>query len=137
MENIIPKNEEFIYDDCVMISQSDIDGVVTFVNRKFCEVSAYERDHFIGLNCKTIFHPDMPEAIFLKMWATVKGGQNWNGVVKNIRRDGLFYWSNLELEPIKDNMDNITGFISVARPASPKSIQESAELYEKMLQSEV
>ena len=93
MENIVPKDEEFIYDDSVIVSQADVDGVVTFVNRKFCEVSAYDQSDFIGLNCSTTFHPDMPKAIFSKMWDSVKGGQIWNGVIKNLRKDGLFYWS--------------------------------------------
>ena len=136
MENIVPKDEEFIYDDSVLISQSDLNGVITFVNRKFCEVSAYDKDDFIGLSCSSTFHPDMPKAIFTKMWDSVKGGQSWNGVIKNLRKDGLFYWSTLDVQPIKNEQNSVTGYISVARPASSKCTLERAELYKKMLQSE-
>jgi len=136
MENIVPKDEEFIYEDSVIISQSDLNGNFTFVNRKFCEISAYKSDEVIGLNCNTLFHPDMPKAIFSKMFENIKGGQTWSGVIKNLRKDGLFYWSNLEVQAIIDNSNNITGYISVSRPASSKSVQESTELYKKMLQSE-
>jgi len=58
-------------------------------------------------------------------------------LVKNLRADGYYYWVDLEILPIKDDNDKITGFISVGKPASKKDIKENTELYLKMLEAEV
>ncbi len=136
MNEVIPKNEEFIYSGSVIISQTDLDGVITFVNRKFCKVSGYKIDELIGMDHSMVVHPDMPKIVFSKMWETINGGQAWNGLVKNLRADGLFYWVALEILPNKDDDENITGFISVGKPASDKDIQENKELYSKMLETQ-
>jgi len=136
MSKVIPKNEEFTYEGSVIISQTDLDGVITFVNRKFCKVSGYKTDELIGTNHSIVVHPDMPKAVFSKMWETINGGQAWNGLVKNLRPDGLFYWVALEILPNKDQDDNIISFISVGKPASEKDVQENKELYNKMLETQ-
>ena len=136
MSKVTPTNEEFLYEGSVIISQTDLNGIITFVNRKFSKVTGYKVDEIIGQNHNITMHPDMPKAVFTKMWETIRGAQAWNGVVKNLRKDGQFYWVNLEILPNKDEDNNITGYISVAKPASPKDIQENQELYEKMLQTQ-
>lgn len=136
MSKVTPIDEEFLYEGSVIISQTDLNGIITFVNRKFSKVTGYKVDEIIGQAHSITMHPDMPKAVFSKMWETIKGGQAWNGLVKNLRKDGLFYWVSLEILPNKDENDNITGYISVAKPASPKDIQENKELYEKMLQTQ-
>ncbi len=136
MSKVTPINEEFLYEGSVIISQTDLSGVITFVNRKFSKVTGYKIDELIGQKHSITMHPDMPKAIFSKMWETIRGGQAWNGVVKNLRKDGLYYWINLEILPSRDENDNIISFISVGKPASPKDIEENRELYEKMLQTQ-
>ena len=137
MGNVTPIDEEYFYEGSVIISQTDLNGVITFINRKFCEVSGYSKDEVLGLKTNIFAHPQMPKAVFKKMWENLKGGQTWNGIVKNLRKDGKYYWINLEILPIRDKNDNVTGYISVAKHAAEKNIKESEELYKKMLSSEV
>lgn len=136
MSKLVSTDEEYIYDGNVIICQLDLDGVVTFVNRKFCEVSGYEVDELIGLEHSYLLHPDMPQAILSKMWESIRGGQAWNGIIKHMRKDGRYYWVSFEILPNVNENGNITGYISVGKPASEKSIQENTELYEKMLSTE-
>ena len=134
--NKITVDEEYIYEGSVAISQTDTDGVMTYVNLMFQTISGYTKDELIGQAHSGLRHPDMPKAAFAKMWETIKGGQAWNGLVKNLRKDGYYYWIDLEILPIKDDKDNIVGFISVGKPASKKDIKENTELYLKMLETE-
>lgn len=136
MSKTTPINEEFIYDGKVILSQTDLQGVITYANKKFCEVSGYTTDELIGHSHNITRHPDMPKAIFAKMWDTIKGGQAWNGLVKNLRKDGLYYWVDSEILPILDEDLNVTGYIAARRSASRKDIKENEELYIKMIQSE-
>ena len=137
MNKVTPLNEEYIYIEEVLISQSDLDGNITYVNDAFCEVSGYKRDNLIGATYETIRHPDMPKKIFEKLWTNVNDGQSWTGLIKNLRSDGQYYWDDLSVLPIKDDSNSITGFIASARPASRKNIKENEALYEKILSSEI
>jgi len=136
MNIVTPQNKEFIYKDRVLVSQTDIDGKLTYANYAFIEVCGYSNKELIGSTYKIIKHPDMPNSIFKNMWDTISYGESWNGLVKNLRKDGKFYWNDLSILPIKDESNKLTGYISCARAASRKNIKENEELYEKMLISE-
>ncbi len=136
MNEVIPIDEEYIFEGSMIISQTDIEGVITFVNRKFCEVSGYKIDELVGSNHNIVRHPDMPRATFAKMWATIKDGQAWNGVIKSLRKDGSYYWVDIEILPILNEDEEVTGFISAKKVPSRKDINENKELYSKMLETQ-
>jgi aerotaxis receptor len=136
MSKVIPKDKEYFFDDNVIISQTDTKGVITYANREFCKVSGYEREELIGKPHNILRHPDMPKEIFKKMWETIQSGQVWNGLVKNLRKDGLYYWVDTEILPVRDDNDNIVGYIAARKAASRKDIQENEEIYQKMLETQ-
>ena len=136
MERVTPIDEEYIYEGNVIISQTDLKGIITYANRMFCEISGYKSQELIGKPHNIIRHPDMPRAAFAKMWDTIQGGQAWNGLVKNLRKDGLFYWVDTEILPITDSDNNVTGYIAARKPASRKDIQESQDIYRKMIEDQ-
>ena len=133
---VTPVDEEYMYVGDVIISQTDLKGVITFANRMFCDTSGYRASELIGQPHNIIRHPDMPKAAFEKMWETIKSGQSWNGLVKNLRKDGLYYWVETEILPLKDADDNVTGYIAARKPASRKNIEETKEIYARMLEIE-
>jgi len=133
---VTPIDEEYMYVGDVIISQTDLNGVITYANRMFCDTSGYRADELVGKPHNIIRHADMPKAAFEKMWATIKSGQAWNGLVKNLRKDGLYYWVDTEILPLKDADDNVTGYIAARKPASRKNIEETKEIYNKMLEIE-
>jgi len=130
MNKVVPKDEEYIYEGRVAISQTDIDGTITFVNRKFSEISGYTIKELVGSNHDIIRHPNVLQGIFDKMWVSLKNGQVWNGMLKNLRKDGQFYWVDMEIAPIFDKEEQITGYISVSKPAARKNIIENEKLLE-------
>ncbi len=137
MDSVSPRNEEYELDENVIISQTDLNGILTYVNRAFIKASGYQSDELLGHNHDIVRHPDMPKSVFDKMWSSISSGRAWNGVIKNLRKDGRYYWTDIEILPIKDE-DNttITGYIAVSKPASRKDIQENEELYQKMLEAQ-
>ena len=137
MDKPTPINEEFkIPNDGVIISQTDSNGNIVYVNKKFREVSGYEKDELIGKPHSIVRHPDMPKAVFRKMWDHLNSGQAFNGIIKNLRKDGRYYWIELEIIPLRDENEKISGYISVGREASPKDIVENEESYMNMQLSE-
>lgn len=133
MDTVTPIDEEYTFDNDVSISQTDSDGIITYANRAFCDVSGYKANELIGKAHSIVRHPDMPDQVFSKMWQTIADGQAWNGLVKNMRKDGLYYWVDTEILPIKNENREITGYIAVRKEASRKDIKESEDLYSKIL----
>jgi len=135
MSKVSPLDEEYLYEGRAIISQTDENGIITYANRMFCEISDYSYDELVGSAHNIIRHPDMPRAAFKKMWETIQGGQVWNGLVKNLRKDGLYYWVDTEVLPIYTD-GAISGYMAARKPASRKNIQETELLYKKMLETE-
>ncbi|MCK4875253.1 MAG: PAS domain S-box protein [Sulfurimonas sp.] len=131
MDKIVPTDEEFIFDGKVALSQTDLKGNITFVNRKFCEISGYDTQELLGSDCNIIRHPDVPEIIFDKMWKTLQSGQVWNGMIKNLSKDGRYYWVDMEIIPIRDADEEVTGYISVSKPAPRKNISDIEKIYKQ------
>jgi aerotaxis receptor len=136
MSKVMPVNEEYTFEGSVIISQTDLDGVITFANRKFCEVSGYTAKELVGKPHNIIRHPEMPKIIFEKMWNTISTGHTWNGLVKNMRKDGQYYWVDTEILPILDENQKLTGYIASRKPASRKTIEENETTYRKMYEDQ-
>lgn len=136
MNNVTPVNEEYIFEGDVIISQTDLDGVITYANRAFSKVSGYKAEELIGQPHNIVRHSDMPKAVFARLWETIAGGQAWNGLIKNLRKDGLYYWVETEILPILDDNGNVSGYIAAKKEASRKDINEIQETYNKMLETE-
>jgi aerotaxis receptor len=136
MNRPIPIDEEYFFEDAAIISQTDLKGTITYANRAFSEVSGYSVEELVGKPHNILRHPDMPKVVFEKMWSTIQSGQAWNGLVKNLRKDGKYYWVDSEILPIKDNNNKITGYIAARKAASRKDIQENEETYKRMLETQ-
>jgi len=136
MSKVTPIDDEYVYEGSVIISQTDLKGIITYVNKQFCEISGYSSSELVGEPHNIIRHPSIPKSIFAGLWKTVASGQVWNGMVKNLRKDGLYYWVETEILPIKNDANEVTGYISVRKPASRKNINEMSVNYARLLELE-
>ncbi len=136
MHHPTPIDEEYEFSGRVIISETDTRGVITFANRKFCEISGYSSEELLGKPHNLIRHPDMPRAAFALMWETIQKGEIWRGHVKNLRKDGRYYWVETEISPVKDENGVIVSYIAARKPASHQDIEEAQELYDKMREQE-
>jgi PAS domain S-box-containing protein len=136
MSHIEPIDEEFKFEGRAIVSETDTNGVITYANRKFCEISGYTKEELIGQPHNIIRHPDMPKKAFATMWNTIKQGNVWNGLVKNLRKDGRYYWVETTITPIKDENGIIVKFAAARKPASDTAINEAEALYAKLRQEE-
>lgn len=95
-------NEEVKYpEDYKILSTTDLDSIITHVNKDFVDVCGYKEDELIGKPHNVVRHPDMPKAAFADLWTTIKQGKSWMGLVKNRCKDGKYYWVNAFVTPIR------------------------------------
>ncbi len=92
-ETIVPKGE-------LIVSRTDLKGIITYANETFAQISGYEIDELIGKPHNIVRHPDMPKSIFKELWETLKKDGLWRGVVKNLRKDEGFYWVYAEISEV-------------------------------------
>jgi len=135
MQKSTPVDEAYIFDDGLIISTTNLEGIITYTNRKFCEISGYNKDELKGQNHHIIRHPDMPKVPFKDLWGTIQSGKEWTGVVKNLRKDGRYYWVYAHITPLLTD-GTIYGYTAARRPASSNEIDEFIPLYAEMLQKE-
>ena len=130
-----PIDEEFTFAKGLIISSTDLSGIITYANRKFCEISGYSKSELIGQSHNILRHPDMPKAAFQELWDTIQSEKEWNGIVKNLRKDGLYYWVYSHVSPIvQDNQ--IIGYTAARRPASAAEVEETMPIYKDLVAQE-
>ena len=119
----------------LIVSRTDLQGVITHANEAFVEMSGYERAELIGAPQHVLRHPDMPRAAFKDLWDTVLRGEKWHGYVKNLCKDGSFYWVYATVIPNVRN-GQATGYTSVRRKPSRRRVAEAEALYQQWLAQE-
>ena len=127
----ITQREIPLTDSSSIVSKTDLKGRITYVNRDFLDISGFTESELIGQSHNIVRHPDMPPQAFEDLWATVKAGKPWNGIVKNRCKNGDHYWVEANVTPVREN-GQVIGYMSVRSKPSLKQIQEAEALYREM-----
>lgn len=114
----------------LIVSRTDIHGIIEYVNGDFCKVSGYKAEELIHHPHNMIRHPDMPGVIFKLMWERLKNNKDIFAVVKNLSKNGDYYWVTTHFEIRRHPADNhVTGYVAHRRPADAHLIDEITKLY--------
>ena len=138
MDKPTPINEEIVLDPKrYIVSETDEQGKITFCNDYFMEISGYSRDELIGQPHSIVRHPDMPKVVFKLLWVMISTGHNINAVVKNLAKDGRYYWVFTSFEIRKDtDTGEIIGYHASRKAVSKHIVEVISELYTKLLEIE-
>jgi methyl-accepting chemotaxis protein len=115
-----------------IVSSTDPQGRITYANGYFIEISGYTEAELLGQPHRMIRHPDMPSAAFADMWATLKKGRPWIGLVKNRCKNGDHYWVEANVAPIYDAQGQLEGYVSVRRKPTRARVVEAERLYREI-----
>ncbi len=138
MERPVPVDEEIMLDPKrYIVSKTDKRGVIEYGNDYFVEISGYSEAELIGKPHSIIRHPDMPKIVFKMMWDRILNDQNIMALVKNMAKDGRYYWVVTEFETKKDPINNqIIGFTAFRKAAPREAISKIEPLYKKLIEIE-
>ena len=122
--------------DELIVSKTDLRGVVTYANDVFLRVSRYELDEVIGRPHNLIRHPEMPRAVFALLWQTLSEGRELFAYIDNLASDGAHYWVLAHVTPSYSADGTVIGYHSNRRRPSPGAIRTVAPLYRRLVEEE-
>jgi PAS domain S-box-containing protein len=135
--SIQPINREKVMrEEDFIVSKTDLKGRITYGNRVFIEFSGYSAAELLGAQHNIIRHPDMPRGVFKFLWDTIGGDAECCAYVKNMAKDGSYYWVFANITPDHDLRGNITGYFSVRRQPKRAAVDAMSDVYRAMLAEE-
>lgn len=127
----VTEQEHELADNATLMSTTDLQSYITYANDSFIEACGFSSEELIGQPHNIVRHPDMPRQAFADMWATLKQGTPWTGLVKNRCKNGDFYWVRANVVPlIRDG--NPVGYMSIRTKPSRDEITKAEKLYRDM-----
>jgi methyl-accepting chemotaxis protein len=127
--NMPVTNQEILMDQhALLISKTDLKGIITYANDEFIKVSGFTRDELINAKHNIVRHPDMPPGDFKDLWITLNSLRYWQGVLKNRTKSGDHYWVEANVTPVFKN-GKVYEYLSIQRTPSREKIKKEELLH--------
>jgi aerotaxis receptor len=116
-----------------LISITDLSGVIQYCNKDFIQISGYSEQELVNANHHVVRHPDMPKAAFEDLWQTIKKDKPWQGIVKNLCKNGDYYWVDAYVTPVYESGKKV-GYQSIRSCPTKKQVESAEKLYQELNQ---
>ncbi len=132
-----PTNQERILsEDDIIVSKTDLKGRITYANDIFLKIACYEESEVLGEPHSIVRHPDMPRSVFKLLWDQIESGEEIFAYVKNMAKNGDYYWVFAHVTPSFDSSGNISGYHSNRRAPRRDAIAAIEPLYRDLVAEE-
>ena len=121
----------------ILLSTTNLDSHIKYANQNFCNIAGYSLSELQGEAHNIVRHPDMPKAAFNDLWQYAESGHSWMGPVKNLCKNGDYYWVNAFVTPIKDANGNIFEYQSVRTKPDRDVVDRAEKTYKKINQGKL
>ena len=129
-------HERTFHEDEIIVSKTDLKGIITYANQVFVQVAGYTEQELLGQPHNLIRHPDMPKCVFKLLWDTIAQGNEIFAYVINLCKNGDHYWVFAHVTPSFDAAGNITGYHSSRRKPRPEAVEQVIPIYELLCKEE-
>ena len=130
------QQERVLGEDDFIVSKTDRKGIITYGNRHFIQMSGYSERELLGTPHSILRHPDMPRVVFRLLWDTIQAKREICAYVKNLAKDGSFYWVFANITPSFDRNGDLIGYYSVRRKPRAEAVASIAQIYQALLAEE-
>ena len=104
---------KFALDQHSLVSITDLEGNILYVNDKFVEISGYQESELVGKKHNLLNSGNQPKSYWQSMHQTVLAGKVWHDEVRNRAKDGSYYWVDTTIVPNFDSNKKVSGFTSI------------------------
>ncbi|MDH3855417.1 MAG: PAS domain-containing sensor histidine kinase, partial [Nitrosopumilus sp.] len=111
-------------DNSSIVAVTDIHGIITYVNKKFCDISKYSQEELINQNHRILKSGYHPSSFYKNLWLTISNGDVWGGDIKNKAKDGSYYWVRTIITPILDKNGKPDKYIAIRTVVSEEKLAE-------------
>lgn len=130
------QNQKSLSPDDFIVSKTDKHGKIIYGNKMFIQISGYDESELIGAPHSILRHPDMPKIVFKLLWDRIQKKEEIFAYVKNLCKDGSYYWVFANATATMDSNGSIRDFHSVRRKPSDKALTVIPAVYEQLLLAE-
>ncbi|MHA1452567.1 MAG: PAS domain-containing hybrid sensor histidine kinase/response regulator, partial [Promethearchaeota archaeon] len=117
----------------ISIVITDTSGKIEYVNPKFCDLTGYRHEELIGHNPRVLKSGYTTPQEYIKLWETIQNGDIWQGIFRNVKKNGDFFWENATISPIFNSEGIITHFLGLKEDITEKiTLQEQLQHSQKM-----
>lgn len=128
-------DEWFFPQNSYVLSETDHLGNILYANDIFCELAGYTNKELVGEPHNILRHKDMPRAAFKSLWDDVQAKGFWIGIVKNLRKDGGYYWVKATVLRKTSSNGKVT-YLSIRTTPSKEEVKNASELYRELRKQE-
>jgi len=135
--SIIPTDvEQEVRNVDIVVSKGDAEGNITYANPIFFKLAGYTQGELLEKPHSIIRHPDMPKIIFKYLWDTLKSGNDVKAFVKNLSKNGNFYWVFAHVRVATNPDGSFRNYVSTRKGMSLTAKAVIAPLYKELLAAE-
>ena len=128
-------DEWFFPSNSYILSETDANGIILYANEIFYEIAGYKANSLHGEPHNVVRHPDMPRIAFKGLWDDIQSKGFWTGIVKNLRKDGGYYWVHATVLK-KINSNGEVTYLSIRRVPDRKDVEACTTLYRELKSAE-
>ncbi len=122
------KNYVELIDKNIITSTTDLEGNITQVSEAFCKISGYTKEELLGASHSKVKHPDMPQSLYKELWETITKDKVWRGEIKNLKKEGGYYWVDATITPIYNDNGQKIGYTAIRQDITDKKLVEKISI---------
>ncbi len=116
----------------VITSSTDLTGRITYASKAFEEISGYHQSELIGKNHRLLKDPQMPDSLFEALWKTITRGEDWHGEIRNIAKNGTYYWVDVHIAPNRNDEGIIIGYTTINQNITDRKTIEAISVTDQL-----
>ena len=111
------------------------EGLIEFVNPKFCQVTGYQAAELLGENPRVLKSGRTTPEEYVRLWQTINDGKAWLGEFLNRHKSGRLFWESAYISPVKNPAGEITHFLGIKEDITErKRAEETLQTTNQQLQ---